>query len=212
MSKLIATFFVMAVVGSSFWFYPMLPEQIPNGFADYGNPSSFVSKEIVLISEVVSVIVVYITMIILSRVMQSKSIYKRFQKSMNDILMVVILIVSASYAGVIANGLGYEVNMLLLAPLGVGFAFIVIGNTIQRFKADTNTGIPLSDAHSDLWNKMRRFFSRALFVGGLLLIPCVLFPIKIMFVAFLIVLSLTVIVILLGSYIVYKKQYINPSN
>lgn len=212
MSKLVATLFVMVVVGSSFWFYPMLPEQMPNGFADYGNPSSFASKESVLISSVASVIIVYITMIILSRVMQSKSIYKRFQKSINDILMVVTLIVSAVYAGVIANGLGYEVNMLLLAPLGVGFAFIVIGNSIQRFKADTNTGIPLSDGHSDLWNKIRRFFSRGLFVGGLLLIPCVFFPIKLMFVAFLIVLGLTVIVILLGSYIIYKKQYMNPSN
>lgn len=210
MSKFVTTVLAVACVGSSFWFYPMLPEQIPSSFAEFGEPGNYSPKLSVILSLVASVLVVYVAMLTTSRIVALK--YKRFQKSINLIFMLVILVLSAVYAGTIVNGLGYELNMLLFAPLGTGFALIVTGNEVQRFKADANKGTPLFEAYSDFWNKIRRFFARGLFAGGLLMLPCVFFPVTTMFVSFLIVLGLMVATLLLGSWIIYRKHYNNRSD
>lgn len=210
MSKFFATVLFIGFVTSIFWIYPKLPAQIPNAFADYGEPSSYSSKFGVIISFASSISIVYLTMLSVSRIIQSK--YKRFQKGIDGIFLIVIFVLSTIYTGVMANGLQYNLNMLLFVPLVVGLSLIVTGNEVQRFKADVDTGIPLKDAYNDLWNKVRHFVAKGLFAGGLLMLPCVFFPGKSILFIFLTILGILLATLIFGSYNIYRKHYMNTSN
>ncbi|MFO1445218.1 hypothetical protein KDN24_18870 [Bacillus sp. Bva_UNVM-123] len=207
MSKLFATILVVVFIISSFLIYPQLPESIPNAFANYGAPSSYAPKLSVIFSFSIGILTAYLTMLIATRITKMK--YKRFQKGINGIFFIVIFVLSVVYAGVIVNGLHYNFNMLLLVPLCVGITFIVTGNEIQRFKAAEQNTMPLIAAHNDLWNKVRHFVARALFIGGVLILPCMLFPGKLLLILFLSILGILILTLFLGSYQIYKKHYIN---
>ncbi|MBS4190620.1 DUF1648 domain-containing protein [Bacillus sp. FJAT-49705] len=210
MSKFLGAILLVGFVISSFLIYPMLPDQIPNAFANYGEPSSYSSKFSVMISFGIGIFTVYLTMLFVSRIIQSK--YQRFQKGIEGIFLIIILLLSVVYSGIIVNGLELNFNMLPLVPLSVGLSLIVTGNEIQRYKANDHTAIPLINAHNDLWNKVRHFVAKGLFIGGLLMLPCVFFPVKSLLIIFLTILGLLIAILLLGSYQIYKKHYINPSN
>ncbi len=210
MSKMFSTILVAVFVISSFLIYPMLPEKIPNAFANYGEPSSYASKFSVIISFSIGIFTIYLSMLSVSRITHIK--YKRFQKGINGIFFIIIFLLSVLYSGIIANGLNYNFNMLLLVPLCVGIALIVTGNEIQRFKAAEQNTVPLIAAHNELWNKVRHFVARALFIGGMLILPCMFFPEKLMLFIFLMILGLLIVTLLLGSYQIYKKHYMNPVN
>lgn len=210
MSKFFASILLVMFVISILWLYPMLPGQMPNGFANFGEPSSYSSKLSIIISFGAGMLTVYLSMLNVSRITQSK--YKRFQKGIDGIFLIVMMVLSFIYAGIIVNGLNVSFNMLPLVPICAGLTFIVTGNQVQRFKADDQTATPLINAHNDLWNKVRHFVAKGLFAGGLLMLPCVFFPAKIILTIFLTILALLIATLLLGSYQIYKKHYIDISN
>lgn len=210
MSKFFASILLVMFVISTFWLYPMLPGQIPNGFANFGEPSSYSSKLSIMISFGAGMLTVYLSMLNVSRITHSK--YKRFQKGIDGIFLIVMMVLSFIYAGIIVNGLNVSFNMLPLVPICAGLTLIVTGNQVQRFKADDQSSVPLINAHNDLWNKVRHFIAKGLFAGGLLMLPCVFFPAKIILTIFLTILALLIATLLLGSYQIYKKHYIDISN
>lgn len=210
MSKFFASILLVMFVISILWLYPMLPGQMPNGFANFGEPSSYSSKLSIIISFGAGMLTVYLSMLNVSRITQSK--YKRFQKGIDGIFLIVMMVLSFIYAGIIVNGLNVSFNMLPLVPICAGLTLIVTGNQVQRFKADDQTATPLINAHNDLWNKVRHFVAKGLFAGGLLMLPCVFFPAKIILTIFLTILALLIATLLLGSYQIYKKHYIDISN
>ncbi|MFS1516559.1 hypothetical protein [Bacillus sp. SM2101] len=212
MSKWITRVVVIVVIGSSFLLYPYLPEQLPNKFNNFGTPSSYTSTINVMFGLIISVITVYMSAIISSWVLQKKSQYRRFQQNVEKILMVVMLIVFAVYIGVVVNGLGYEVNILFLLPLCLAFIFIVTGNVIQQFKMNTDNVSPLNSAINESWNNIRFFLAKVLFVGGILMLPLIFLTPKVLLITFFIVLGMILLVMLLGSYAIYKKHNMPPTN
>ncbi|QKG84632.1 hypothetical protein GXN76_09180 [Kroppenstedtia pulmonis] len=69
-------------------------------------------------------------------------------------------------------------------------------------------GTPLTEASRDLWNRIRFFLSRSLFIGGFLLLLCALMPQPWLLLSFFLVLGIIILALLIGSYTVYKKSYI----
>lgn len=121
-----------------------------------------------------------------------------------------ILPVISCYAGCLtyAFALGYEfsIGAGLLAVCGI--AFILIGNYLPKCRQSVTMGIklPWTLANEENWNATHRFGGKMWVIGGLLLLPCGLVPVR--FAVWILLGAVLVLTLVptLYSYGYYRRQ------
>lgn len=196
------TLLLLTALGFCIWVYPQLPEQIPSAFANVNG-----SKAVVISSLLSWMFLSYFSFLVPFLLQPVRERLARIEKGLVHVLSGLMLIFLALLGGVVAYGLGYEFSLLVLVPLGVGITFVTAGNVLQQFKDSTKGGTLLTEASRDLWNRIRFFLSRSLFIGGFLLLLCALMPQSWLLLSFFLVLGIIILAVLIGSYTVYKKSY-----
>jgi uncharacterized membrane protein len=76
------------------------------------------------------------------------------------------------------NGLGYNLPIEKIVPLGVGLLFIILGNYMPKVKKNWFVGIrtPWTLASEEVWNKTHRLGGKIFILAGLLMILGIWLP------------------------------------
>lgn len=123
-----------------------------------------------------------------------QSTFERYQKGMENIFLILILVLTIIHIGLVYYLLDSGFPILMLVPLGVGIVLIATANTLPRFQLETP---PASSEYTksthNVWNKGLRPFSRPLIIGGLAMLLCAFLPQHLILIGFLTVLGCTLI-------------------
>lgn len=201
-------------IGVSFYYYNELPNELPSKFANLeGNPTQYAPKNIVLFIMPFTMIISSLSLLSTSLFRKHSDVLKRFDKGIVNISLALNSVLFILHCTIIYISLGNQFNILLLLPIIVGIVFIITGNTLPRLqlKAFKNTN-DIQQATYDLWNRVARTFSYALFFGGVLMLLSVFLPENLIILSFLIILFSTIIAAFLFSYIKYSRSTNSSSN
>jgi uncharacterized membrane protein len=106
-------------------------------------------------------------------------------------------------------GVALPIKMIVLILLGI--VFIFVGNDLPKNKQNAMAGIRISWTfnNTENWNKTHRLAGVLWIIGGLLFIVTAFLPLKniVGIIIILAILSITIIVPILYSFILHKKGY-----
>ena len=112
--------------------------------------------------------------------------------------------------GVISYGtaLGMEFKVDKIMLILVGLMFIIIGNYMPKCKQNYTMGIKLPWTLNDEenWNKTHRMAGKLWVISGFLCMLCILVPITVMVVTFIIILVVSTMIPTIYSYLLYKNK------
>lgn len=187
--------------------YSSLPAKIPIHYGLQGQIDGYGDKILVF---VIPVMIAGLTAIMsfLPRIDPRKASYKKFQKSYDAFINVLVLFMTLMFASTIYSA--YHPNSLnvpMILTLAVGLLFSWIGNVMPKFRWNYFIGIrcPWTLANEQVWFLTHRFAGKIWMIGGFLMMIGAFFPPQInAFYLFIIVLILVIIPIIY-AYIHYQK-------
>ncbi|ABZ85520.1 conserved hypothetical protein, putative membrane protein [Heliomicrobium modesticaldum Ice1] len=159
----------LATVLVSLWAYPQLPEQAPVHWNYAGEADRYGSKlELVAVGPAITLLVLVLSQV-LRRLDPLKANYGRFSSSHDTVMTSVIAFMFFLQMTVIANGLGWAVNVGRIVPVAVGILFIILGNVMPRVKQNHFMGfrVPWTLADPRVWDKTQRVGGYTMVLGGL---------------------------------------------
>lgn len=130
------------------------------------------------------------------------------RKVMQVVFWIMPIVSILSSCAVYMAALGKAFQMAMLLPLLLGAMFIFIGNYLPKAAQNRFYGIKLSWTlhNEENWNKTHRLAGKLWVVGGLLILPTVLLPLKWMVVSLLIVTFAMILLPIIYSYCIYRKH------
>jgi len=104
-------------------------------------------------------------------------------------------------------GIGYNLPINVVVPIMVGLLFIFIGNYLGKIKQNWFIGIrtPWTLANEEVWNKTHRVGGWAFIIAGVLFLITPLVANRWSIIAILILVGITIISVIVYSYILFKK-------
>jgi uncharacterized membrane protein len=206
--KIIAWLIVVIAFGISIFFYKDLPSMLPSKFANAnGSPSAFTHKNLILFIVPFAMILSSLSLWFVTKFRFHSELSRRLDKSLTTVSLVLNSVLLLLHSALVYVGLGNSFNMLFLLPIIVGIVFVIIGNTLPRFKLESLTGANLlQDATYQLWNKISRAIAYTLFVSGIAMLFLVFLPKDLILGAFLIILTLTLVIALFLAYTRYSRS------
>jgi uncharacterized membrane protein len=206
---LLPTLIVAAVIVTSVLFYPSIPAEMPNAFANAGDPSSQMDKNVILAVSIGNILLLYSLLWVLPLWSERRGsrVFPRFQRNFISIWTALLFVMSGLHGALIAVSLGYNVDMLLFVPLGVGLVLAVTGNALPRFKEKMDTGLPITIEAAKIWNSVSMVFAKFLSAGAVLMMLCALLPYPWMLIIFFVVFGVTIAGALISSYVVYRRTH-----
>lgn len=125
----------------------------------------------------------------------------------NIVISTVLLLLFSIHVAVLAVGLGYDLNMNIVAGLIIGTITMILGNIMPQAKKNFTFGLrtPWTLSNEKVWAISNRFTGRIFFLAGFLIILSVIVIPKYNVVF---TVSLVLLVALVGtihSFLVYKR-------
>lgn len=205
--KVIITTFITLVpiiVGLILW--KKLPGEIPTHWNAEGVIDGWSSKAFAVFFIPSFLTVMHLICILVSNADPKKKNYSRELLSIVFWICPVIsvLIMMICYG----TALGMELRIEKIMPVLVGIMFVVIGNYLPKCKQNYTMGIkiPWTLNDEENWNYTHRIAGRLWVATGFVVMICALLPTKFMAVAFIIIMTVSMIVPVLCSYSFYRKQ------
>ncbi|HUR92920.1 MAG TPA: SdpI family protein [Gemmatimonadaceae bacterium] len=137
-----------------------------------------------------------------------KANYAKFKGTYETLIITVMTFMVGVHLLVLANGLGYNVSLDRVTPMGVGVLLVVIGNILPRTRPNWFVGIrtPWTLSSDRVWERTHRFGGHLFVAAGVVTVlvgvfaPALAIPV-------LIGCSVAVSVgVLAGSYIIWKQD------
>lgn len=187
--------------------YPFLPEEIPIHFGHNGEIDRYAGTWTIFLMPAV-IIVLIISAEIFRFLDPKRKSYAIFSKQYYMVHSLASLLFILLEIYIIAMSVGIEVmNINHLMPAILGILFLVLGNSMPKFKHNYFCGIKTcyTIASEEVWFMTHRFAGKLWFVGGFSMILTVFLPTKAVMIAFLIIVVILTIVPILYSYLVYRR-------
>ena len=204
--KIWIVFLITLIIGIAS--YGKLPNEIPIHFNVAGEIDNYAHKIYIFLAPAVIFL-----MILLAEFLRNadpkKAAYNKFEKEYYLIHLLVAIIMLMIQIYTIAVSMNMKVfNINVLMPGAIGLMFVIIGNSMPKFKQNFFAGIKTSWTLSDeeVWFKTHRFAGKLWFAGGLLTILTSFLPDKLKFIIFLIITAILVLVPIAYSYVIYKNK------
>jgi uncharacterized membrane protein len=134
--------------------------------------------------------------------------YEKFIDSYWRIANVVIAFLLLAHGLVIASGLGYEIEVDRLVPLGIGLLFAFLGNYLTRVEPNWFVGIrtPWTLSSDKVWRKTHRTGGWFFVAGGLVIAAGAFAPRGVFVPLFVAVTVVVTLVPVVQSYILWKRE------
>jgi uncharacterized membrane protein len=153
----------------SVWAYPRLPETVATHWNLRGEPDGYSSRLWAVLFGPVLALAATGLFNVLPRLDPRQANYARFLSSYWLLVNAILVFMLLAHVLIVANGLGYAVQIDRLLPIGVGLLFVFLGNYLTRVEPNWFVGIrtPWTLSSDTVWRKTHRTGGWLFVVGGL---------------------------------------------
>ncbi len=157
--------------GVSAILWPWAPDRFTVHWNLAGVPDRFGGKFEGLLLEPIVALSLYLMFLVLPWIDPCRTAYAAFWHGYTMIRVATICLIAGIHALVLLTAFGYQVDVKLLVPLGVGLLFCVVGNFMGKFRPNWFVGVrtPWTLSSPTSWNKTNRLGGRLFIVTGLAL-------------------------------------------
>lgn len=192
----------------SVWAYPRLPPTVATHWGLDGTPDGYSSR--LMAVSIMPLVLVFMTVIfnVLPKVDPRRENYARFLSSYWLIANAVIVFLLVAHAMIIASGLGFDVKIDRLMPLGVGLLFVFLGNYLTRVEPNWFVGIrtPWTLSSDSVWRRTHRTGGWLMVIGGLVLAASAFVPRPAFLVLFVATIVIVAVIPIVQSYVLWKRE------
>lgn len=187
--------------------FPFLDRQIPIHWGANGQIDGYGSKFWVFL-EPALILFLWFLMDWLKKIDPKRSFYSMFDREYRQFKMALCLFLFAVQIFTLAAALGIQLKIEQWIPFLVGIFFTFIGNMMPKIKPNYFLGIktPWTIANDTVWFKTHRLAGKIWFFGGLIMALSVFLPDYFYVAAIITVIVILVVVPMLYSYLIYRKQ------
>lgn len=166
-----------AVIGMlilSAWAWPQIPDgaQVPIHWGIDGTPDGYGPKWVGLLGIPILTALVVALLLVIPRFEPRRANLERSATAYVAVGIAITLFVTALHVAAVLAALGEDVNLGMVASIGIGLAFVVMGNYLGKTRSNWFFGIRTPwTLSSDLsWTRTHRLGGIAFVVVGLLVI------------------------------------------
>jgi len=192
----------------SVWAYPRLPETVATHWNLQGTPDGYSSR--LWAVAMMPLLTLGLTGLfnVLPKVDPRRENYAKFLDSYWLIANAVLVFTGVADVLILANGLGYTVQVDRLLPLGVGLLFAFLGNYLTRVEPNWFVGIrtPWTLSSDAVWRKTHRTAGWLFVVGGLVIAAGAFAPRGVFLPLFVATIVVVAGIPVVQSYILWKRE------
>ncbi len=201
--------FVVLVIISALVIYDYLPERIPMHWNIKGEVDHYVNKSMgnILILPL-TILGLYLLMLYIPFIDKKKEQYDKFLNIYYIIRFSIIIFMGLMYAIIMLATFGYNIPIPKVIPSLVGLLFIFMGKYMGQIRQNSFVGIklPWTLKNEYVWNKTHQLGGYLFVISGLLTIASTFFKPIYSFITLISSIFLTLIIVSIYSYSLYKKQ------
>lgn len=202
------TFIVLSVI-AAFYFYANFPERVPTHWNFAGEIDGYSGSFFGAWFMPAMIIGMYLLFLGLPYIDPKKGHYAGFIKSYHGIKNVMVAFMFILYMAMGAAGLGYDISVGGLIPIGVGLFFVCIGYYIKNVEQNWAMGVrtPWTMESATVWKKTNHLMAGLMMVAGVMIASCAYpFPEMVKAVIFISAIALIVVVPIVYSYFAYRSE------
>lgn len=193
----------------SIWAYPRLPETVATHWNLRGVPDGYSSRFWAVALMPLVMVGMAGLLRVLPKIDPRRDNYAKFIDSYWLIANVILVFLGLAHVLILANGMGYLVQVDRLLPLGVGLLFAILGNYLTRIEPNWFIGIrtPWTLSSDAVWRKTHRTGGWLFVIGGIVIATGAFAPRG----AFVPLFVATVLVVagipVVQSYVLWKREH-----
>lgn len=192
----------------SVWAYPRLPETVATHWNLQGTPDGYSSR--LWAVAMMPLLTLGLTGLfnVLPKVDPRRENYAKFLDSYWLIANAVLVFTGVADALILANGLGYTVQVDRLLPLGIRLLFAFLGNYLTRVEPNWFVGIrtPWTLSSDAVWRKTHRTAGWLFVVGGLVIAAGAFAPRGVFLPLFVATIVVVAGIPVVQSYVLWKRE------
>ena len=184
--------------------YNKLPENIVVHWDSNGEPNGWAHK---MVGTIVFPGILVLVNLLFPALLRTDPKYSNINEKTKHIIQWFIPIVAIFCSGVtLADALGVDVKIALIAPMFMGLLFVIIGNYLPKMTQSYTVGIklPWTLNSEENWNKTHRMAGFLWVIGGIAMI--ITGALGIGSSSIVVILFILVLVPVIYSYLLYRKN------
>lgn len=207
-TEILAIILLLAAFGLGFYFYTHFPEQVAGHWNIEGKVDRYTSKAAGAFGMPIMMLGMYALFSVLPFIDPKKDRYGDFSKVYHIIKFSILGMLLLVYIIMGMFNLGYNVDVGVLVPVLIGLMMVVLGNFMGKIKNNWFVGIktPWTLSSENVWNKTHRLGGYMFILFGATMIAAPLLPGAWKLMTFVVGIVCAVIVPIVYSYILYKKE------
>ncbi len=202
-TEIIPIIFILVTLVVSFYFYAFFPDQVAIHWNVQGNVDTYSNKTFAAFFFPLFILFIYLLLLFVPYLDPKKNNYHKFKNIYHILKGGIIVFMLLFYFVVGFNGLGYNLPVNIIAPLGVGLFFILIGFYLKDIQPNWFLGIrtPWTLSSESVWIKTHRYGSKIFIISGFVMFLAAIFPAQ--FIYFIILFIVLILTIVIYSYLIY---------
>ena len=190
------------------WAYGRLPETVVTHWNLQGSPDGFSSRLWAVV--VMPLVTLGLTGLfnVLPKVDPRRENYAKFLDSYWLIANAILVFTGVVHGLILANGLGYTVQVDRLLPVGVGLLLVFLGNYLTRIEPNWFIGVrtPWTLSSDAVWRKVHRTAGWLFVIGGLVIAVGAFAPRSAFVPLFIVTIVAAAGIPVVQSYVLWKRE------
>lgn len=192
----------------SIWAYPHLPETVATHWNLRGVPDGYSSRFWAV--ALMPLVMLGLTGLfsVLPKLDPRRENYAKFLDSYWLIANAILVFMGVAHVLILANGLGYSVQVDRLLPLGVGLLFAFLGNYLTRIEPNWFIGIrtPWTLSSDAVWRKTHRTGGWLFVIGGIVIAAGAFAPRGAFVPLFVVTIVIVTLIPVVQSYVLWRRE------
>ena len=208
MRKWIPVIVVLVAVIASVVAYPNLSDTIPTHWDLEGNVNGFSSRLWGAFGLPLAMVGIYAIMRFLPLIDPRRENYAKFAGAYDGIITTVLLFLLGLHLVVLRAGMGHEISMQKVLPIGMGLLFVAIGALLPQARSNFFVGIrtPWTLSSEKSWEKTHRVGGVVFVFIGLMTAASAFLPTSTGWPVVWIVTAVAILGVVVYSYVVWRDD------
>jgi uncharacterized membrane protein len=171
-TAILSALFLLIAVGAALWLYPSLPLRVPTHWGLDGQVNGYHSRFWAAAFPAVMIALLAMLAFVLPAISPRHFRIGPFASVWHLAMLIVQGLVLVIGLAVLLHGAGYAVNVPVVAMLGAGMVFMVIGNYMGKLRRNFFIGVrtPWTLASDVVWERTHRLAGQLMMLAGLLVV------------------------------------------